>query len=73
MDRRHPRPRQRQRGQRRKGGQSGDKLVAMALFSIRHTDYGITPMTVLGGGLQVKDTVKVRMRIVASRDASHRH
>ncbi|MEI7612044.1 MAG: YceI family protein [Betaproteobacteria bacterium] len=44
---------------------SSDKLVATAFFSINQTDYGITPMSVLGGGLKVQDAIKVRMRIVA--------
>jgi len=46
--------------------QSGDKLVVSAIFSIRQTDFGIVPMSVLGGAMQVDDTVKTRMRIVAS-------
>jgi polyisoprenoid-binding protein YceI len=49
---------------------SGGKLVATAFFSINQTDFGIAPMSVLGGGLQVDNTVRVRMRIVArSSDA----
>jgi len=49
---------------------SGDKLVVTAFFSIIQADFGITPMSVLGGGLQVADRVKVRMRIVASKGAA---
>ena len=46
---------------------SNDKLVATAFFSINQTDFGITPMSVLAGGLQVQDAIKVRMRIVAGK------
>lgn len=45
----------------------GDALTATADFDIRQTDFGITPMSVLGGALQVADAVTVRMRIVATR------
>lgn len=44
-----------------------DTLVVTAIFAIKQSDFGIVPMRVLGGALQVDDTVKVRMRIVASR------
>lgn len=47
--------------------QDGDTLTATAAFDIRQTDFGITPMSVLGGALQVADAVTVRMRIVATR------
>ena len=46
---------------------SGDRVVATAFFSINQTDFGIAPMSVLGGGLQVDNTVKIRMRIVARK------
>ncbi|MBT0962427.1 YceI family protein [Denitromonas iodatirespirans] len=45
----------------------GDSFTATADFDIRQTDFGITPMSVLGGALQVADAVTVRMRIVATR------
>lgn len=45
----------------------GDTIVATAFFPIRQRDFGITPMSVLGGALQVADTLKVRLRIVATR------
>lgn len=44
---------------------SGEQLAVTAVFEIRQTDFGIAPLSVLGGGLQVADGVKVRMRIVA--------
>jgi polyisoprenoid-binding protein YceI len=46
---------------------SNEKLVATAFFAIDQTDFGIAPMSVLGGGLQVDNTVKIRMRIVARK------
>lgn len=47
--------------------QQSDTLVVTATFSVKQSDFGIVPMRVLGGALQVDDSVKVRMRIVASR------
>ena len=44
-----------------------DTLVVTATFTVKQSDFGIVPMRVLGGALQVDDPVKVRMRIVASR------
>lgn len=46
------------------------KLIVTAFFSINQTDFGIVPMSVLGGALQVDNRLKIRMRIVASRDDS---
>jgi len=43
------------------------QLAVTAVFAINQTDFGITPLSVLGGALQVADTVKVRMRVVAQR------
>ena len=43
-----------------------EQLAVMALFTIRQSDFGITPMSVLGGALQVDDAVRVRLRIVAT-------
>ncbi len=37
----------------------GDALRAYGEFSLRQTDYGITPVSVAGGSLKVKDEVKV--------------
>lgn len=45
----------------------GDSLTATADFDVRQRDFGITPMSVFGGALQVADAVTVRMRIVATR------
>ncbi|MCK7501930.1 MAG: YceI family protein [Comamonadaceae bacterium] len=43
------------------------QLAVTAVFEIKQTDFGITPLSVLGGALQVADTVRVRMRVVAQR------
>lgn len=44
-----------------------EQIVVTAVFTINQTDFGITPLSVLGGALQVANTVKVRMRIVAQK------
>ncbi|MBE9610082.1 YceI family protein [Chitinilyticum piscinae] len=43
----------------------GKTLHATALFTIRQREFGITPLSVLGGGLSVDDAVRVRLRLVA--------
>ncbi len=43
------------------------RLVATAVFELRQSDFGIAPFSVLGGALQVADTLRVRMRLVAQR------
>lgn len=48
--------------------QSGDRLIVTAFFAINQSDFGITPMSILGGALQVDNTVRVRIRIVAGKD-----
>lgn len=44
------------------------RLTATAVFDIKQSDFGITPLSILGGALQVGDVVRVRMRIVAQTD-----
>jgi hypothetical protein len=46
----------------------GSQLIASGDFDIRQSDFGLAPFSILGGGLQVADTVKVRFRIVAERN-----
>ncbi|HVA54704.1 MAG TPA: YceI family protein [Gammaproteobacteria bacterium] len=46
----------------------GKLLSATGHFDIRQSDFGITPFSILGGGLRVADTVKVRFHIVAARE-----
>ena len=43
----------------------GDALTVTGSFDIKQTDFGITPLSILGGGIQVADTVRIRFRIVA--------
>lgn len=45
-----------------------NRLIATAAFTIRQSDFGITPLAVLGGGLQVADAVRVRLRLIATKD-----
>lgn len=45
----------------------GDLLIATGTFQIKQSDFGIRPFSILGGGLQVADDVKVRFHLVAQR------
>lgn len=47
---------------------SGPLLIADGSFEIRQTDFGITPFSILGGGLQVGDAVKIHFHILAEQD-----
>lgn len=42
-----------------------DRLIAIGGLELQQTDFGITPFSVLGGALQVANTVKVSFRFVA--------
>lgn len=44
---------------------TGDMLRAFGEFSLRQTDYGIKPVSAVGGGLKVKDELKFTYDIVA--------
>lgn len=46
----------------------GRLLIASGAFEIHQSDFGIRPFSILGGGLQVADTVKVRFHLVAQKD-----
>lgn len=46
----------------------GDRLVATAFLTLRTSDFGMTPFSALGGGLQVQDEVRIRAHIVATTD-----
>jgi YceI-like domain len=48
--------------------ESGSQLVASGKFQIKQSDFGIMPFSILGGGLQVADVVKIDFRIVAALD-----
>jgi hypothetical protein len=47
--------------------QQGDLLTVVAIFRVRQSDFDLTPFTALGGGLQVRDPVDIRLRLVARR------
>lgn len=47
--------------------QYGSTLTADGKMIIRTSDFGIKPFSVLGGGLQVQDEVKIRFHIVAEK------
>jgi hypothetical protein len=51
---------------------SGDAFAASGRFVLRQTDFGIVPLSVLGGALQVRDDIAIRFVIRARRvpDAS---
>ena len=42
-------------------------LTARGALEIRQTDFGITPFSILGGAIQVKDEIEVQVRIRAVR------
>ena len=44
------------------------RLTVSGSFEVRQSDYGISPLSILGGGLSVVDTVRVRFRIVAMKE-----
>jgi hypothetical protein len=47
--------------------EAGDRLVVIANFAVNLTDFGIEPFEALGGGLQVRDTLVIRVRVTARR------
>ena len=44
-------------------------LRAFGEFSLRQSDYGIKPVSAVGGGLKVKDEVKFTFDIVARKQS----
>ena len=44
-----------------------EHVSAAGQFTLRQTDFGITPMSVLGGALVVKDEIELAFRIQAAR------
>lgn len=46
---------------------SGDTLSVNGAFDLKQSDFGITPFSALGGGLQVADALRVRFRLVAQK------
>lgn len=47
---------------------TGDLLRAFGEFSVRQSDYNIKPTSAVGGGLKVKDEVKLSFDIVARKE-----
>jgi polyisoprenoid-binding protein YceI len=47
----------------------GDALTVMAAFRLRQSDFGIKPLSVLNGGLLVRDAIDLRVRLSARRVA----
>lgn len=47
--------------------QSADEITVVAAVTLRQSDFGITPFSILGGGLRVRDAIRVRAHIVARR------
>lgn len=48
-------------------GMGTDRLQVNGTFSLRQSDYGITPFSILGGGLQVLDQVDVTFKLQANQ------
>lgn len=46
---------------------SADRLVVAGRLSLDQSDFGITPYTILGGAIAVRDRVDLRFRIQATR------
>lgn len=44
-----------------------DRLVVIANFAVNLTDFGIEPFSAFGGGLQVADSLVIRVRVTAQR------
>ncbi len=47
--------------------QQGDLLTVVASFRVRQSEFDLTPFTALGGGLQVRDPIDIRLNLVARR------
>lgn len=47
---------------------SEDNLMASGALTLRTSDFNIKPFSVLGGGLQVQDEIKIRFHILADKD-----
>jgi YceI-like domain len=48
----------------------GDHLTATGEFSVKQSELGLKPFSVLGGALQVQDQMKVKFSVVAAKKAS---
>lgn len=45
---------------------SASQLIASGALTLKQTDFGITPMAVMGGAMTVQDPMELRFRIVAA-------
>jgi polyisoprenoid-binding protein YceI len=45
--------------------EAGDGVTASGAFTLVQSDFGITPMSILGGAMTVQDQMELRFRIVA--------
>ena len=45
----------------------GDRLTATGEFSVKQSDLGLKPFSVLGGALQVQDQMKVKFSVIAAK------
>ena len=45
-----------------------NQLIVSGAFQIKQSDFGIRPFSILGGGLQVADAIKIRFHLVTQRD-----
>jgi polyisoprenoid-binding protein YceI len=46
---------------------SADEIDVSGAVTLRQTDFGIVPLSVLGGAIQVEDAIDLRFRILAKR------
>jgi hypothetical protein len=44
-----------------------NRLLVSGHFSVLHSDFGMSPYSILGGALRVKDRIDVKFRFEASR------
>jgi len=44
-----------------------DDIIVSGAFALHQTDFGIVPLSVLGGAIQVKDGIELRFRLHATR------
>jgi len=45
-----------------------EAITVSGAFSLRQTEFGITPFTAMGGGLAVKDEIRIRFRLVFRKE-----
>jgi len=50
--------------------EQGDVVTVIASLEILQSEFGMTPYSALGGGLQIRDSIEIRARLVGRRAAS---